>query len=570
MGACAMVGKVAAAAVAVLWATTLVVNAERASASLFGGPVTVVEQAPGAPPAATTPNPHVTAQGLFVSADTCRACHNNVVTPSGEDVSIFTDWRSSMMANSARDPYWMAAVRREVMDHPASADDIENECSICHMPMTTFPARAAGRKGRIFDHLPLGRPDDPDAALAADGVSCTLCHQIQPVGLGTHASFAGGYVIDVAAASGTRSLFGRFQIDSGRARVMRSSSSFVPAQATHMRQSELCATCHTLFTHSLAKGATEAKLPEQTPYLEWQQSAYKDTQSCQSCHMPAVAGEVPLTQVLGQPREGVSRHTFLGGNFFMMKLLNRYRADLGVQATPREMDAAVTRTIRHLQEDTARVSLPLAERTATGLTLAVDVQNLAGHKLPTAYPSRRAWLHVRVEDSGGRVVFESGKFSADGSIVGNDNDADATRFEPHYASITRPDQVQVYESVMVDPSGRVTTGLLSGASYAKDNRLLPRGMNKANATADVATHGDALQDQDFGDGRDRVTYEIPLGNVEGPLTVRAELWFQPIGYRWAVNFRDYDAPEPKRFVGYWNAMASESAVALSGATTTVR
>jgi hypothetical protein len=123
---------------------------------------------------------------------------------------------------------------------------------------------------------------------------------------------------------------------------------------------------------------------------------------------------------------------------------------------------------------------------------------------------------------------------------------------------------------MVDPSGRVTTGLLSGASYAKDNRLLPRGMNKANATADVATHGDALQDQDFGDGRDRVTYEIPLGNVEGPLTVRAELWFQPIGYRWAVNFRDYDAPEPKRFVGSWNAMASESAVALSGATTTVR
>jgi hypothetical protein len=548
MGDCAMVGRLAVLAGVALWAT------------IFASRETTSAKA----------DPHVTPAGLFVAADTCKACHTNLVTPSGEDVSIFTDWRSSMMANSARDPYWMAAVRREVMDHPTAAREIEDECSICHMPMTTFPERAAGRKGRIFDHLPLGRPDDPDAALAADGVSCSACHQIQPKGLGKPDSFNGGYVIDVTAEQGARLLFGPYQVDTGRTRVMQSSSSFAPATSTHIQQSEVCATCHTLFTHSLARGAGDARLPEQTPYLEWQQSAYKDTRSCQSCHMPVVTDDMPLTQVLGQPREGLSRHTFLGGNFFMMKMLNRYRADLGVRATPQEMEAAVTRTVRHLQEDTARVSVARVERTASGLMFDVDVQNLAGHKLPTAYPSRRAWLHVAVKDASGRVVFESGAFSADGRIEGNDNDADATRFEPHHSEITRADQVQVYESVMVDPSGRVTTGLLSGARYVKDNRLLPLGMNRTGASAEVAVHGAAAQDADFGDGRDRVTYRVSVDDQSGPLAITAELWYQPIGYRWAANLRAYDAPEPKRFVGYWDAMARESGIVLAKSAATVR
>ena len=162
------------------------------------------------------------------------ACHNNLVTPAGEDVSIGADWRASMMANSARDPYWMAAVRREVIDHPDAAAAIEDECTVCHMPMTTFPERAAGRKGRFFDLLPTAQPPDPNIALAADGVSCTVCHQIQPTNLGTPASFTGGYVIDVTRSPGTRRVFGPFAVDTGRSRVMQTSSS-VPARASNAR-----------------------------------------------------------------------------------------------------------------------------------------------------------------------------------------------------------------------------------------------------------------------------------------------------------------------------------------------
>jgi hypothetical protein len=83
------------------------------------------------------------------------------------------------------------------------------------------------------------------------------------------------------------------------------------------------------------------------------------------------------------------------------------------------------------------------------IVIDLSVENKGGHKFPTAYPSRRAWLHVTVKDRDGRMVFESGKLNPDGSIQGNDNDADASRFEPHYSEITSRDQVQIYEDIMV-------------------------------------------------------------------------------------------------------------------------
>src|ERR1700758_3644357 len=90
----------------------------------------------------------------FQTSDRCLACHNGLATASGEDVSIGLDWRSSMMANSARDPYWQASVRRESIDHPESRADIEDECSVCHMPIARYEAKLRGRKGEVFSRLP--------------------------------------------------------------------------------------------------------------------------------------------------------------------------------------------------------------------------------------------------------------------------------------------------------------------------------------------------------------------------------------------------------------------------------
>jgi hypothetical protein len=502
----------------------------------------------------------------FETSDRCIACHNGMFTPAGEDVSIGVAWRTSMMGNAGRDPYWMAGVRRELIDHAPAAASIQDECSICHMPMMRYEAKLAGGEGVAFAHLPPD-PSKLGDRLADDGVSCTVCHQIVDTNFGKRESFVGGFKVDEKTPPGARPVFGPFEIDKGHQTVMHSSSAFQPTEGKHIRASELCATCHTLLTRALdAQGNVVGELPEQVPYQEWLHSEFKETRSCQSCHMPVVTEKTPISSVLGEPREGFARHTFVGGNFFMQRLMNRFRNDLGIAAQPQEMDAAALRTIEHLQTDAARVTIENTDLRNGQLQAVVAVENLDGHKLPTAYPSRRVWLHVTVRDRAGRVVFESGALNADGSIQGNDNDADAARFEPHHAQISQPDEVQIYESVMAGADGRVTTGLLTAVRYVKDNRLLPRGFDKRTADKDVAVHGEAETDPDFIGGGDRVRYAIAIGEAQGPFRVDAELWYQPIAYRWAMNLRVYDAPEPRKFVEYYNAMASGSGVRLAAAT----
>ena len=199
------------------------------------------------------------------------------------------------------------------------------------------------------------------------------------------------------------------------------------------------------------------------------------------------------------------------------------------------------------------------------MTLEVTVRNLTGHKFPTGYPARRAWLHLTVSDAQGRTVFESGAPQPSGAIAGNDNDADALRFEPHHLEIRRPDEVQIYESMMVDVRGAVTTGLLRGVRFVKDNRLLPRGFDKATAPADVAVKGDAAQDPDFTDDGDRVRYRVDTGGASGPMHVQVELRYQPIAFRWARNLAAYDAREPRRFLSQFDAMSSQSSVIVASA-----
>jgi hypothetical protein len=502
----------------------------------------------------------------FETSDRCVACHNGLTTPTGEDISIGVSWRTSMMANAGRDPYWMAGVRREMIDHPSAARLIQDECSICHMPMMRYEAKLAGGEGEAFAHLP---PDPASLGdrLADDGVSCTVCHQITGANLGTRESFIGGFKIDETTPAGERPIFGPFEIEKGHTTVMHSSTAFRPTQGLHIRSSELCATCHTLITQALdAQGKVVGELPEQVPYQEWLHSDYRETRSCQSCHMPVVREPVPITSVFGEPREGFARHTFVGANFFMQRMLNRFRNDLSVPALPQEMDAAVMRTIAYLQGEAARVAIQGVTLQDGRLEALVSIENLGGHKLPTAYPSRRAWLHVTVRDRGGKVLFESGGLNPNGSIQGNDNDEDASRFEPHHAEVSRPDQVQIYETIMAGPDGQLTTGLLTAVRFVKDNRLLPHGFNKTTAGEEIAVHGEAERDTDFAGGGDQVRFVVAVGSAPGPFQVEAELLYQPIAYRWAMNLRSYNAPEPQRFVGYYEEMAPGSGVVLARAT----
>jgi hypothetical protein len=508
---------------------------------------------------------------LFHTSDQCVACHNQLTAPNGEDVSIGFNWRSSMMGNSARDPYWMAAVRRESLDHPAALDAIEDKCTICHLPMARTTAVAMGSQGRAFENFPVIGKGGPLSNLAVDGVSCTVCHQIQNEKLGERDGFTGGYVIDVTTPMGARTVFGPFAVDAGRARVMRSASEFNPTEASHIQSAEFCANCHTLFTHALDADGTEAgELPEQTPYLEWRHSDYPGEKTCQDCHMPIVEGEVSVTGVLPNARTDVNQHVFKGGNFLIPRILNKHRVQMNVQALPQELNATASASEKNLADNAAALEVSRLALADGRLEVDVVVTNRAGHKLPSAYPSRRAWLHVTISDGEGRILLESGAFEPSGMIQGNDNDLDGSRFEPHHTLITSPDEVQIYEDIMVDYAGEVTTGLLWGVRYIKDNRLLPRGFDKRTADSDVAVHGAADADADFEGGSDVVRYSVDVGSGQPPFRVVAELWYQPIGFRWAMNLGGYDTRESAQFLTFFSDVSSSSRSVMARAEGALR
>lgn len=506
----------------------------------------------------------------FRTSERCVVCHNGLATSAGVDVSIGHDWSASVMAHSARDPYWQASVRRELMDHPRASADIEDECAACHMPMTRYRARLQGRKGAVFANL-AAPPSDRAHRESLDGVSCSVCHQISPDGLGAPSTWNGHF--DLSTSTTGRGLeYGPYEIDPGLRRIMRSSTAILePTKGEHIRRSELCASCHTLLTQALGpNGEVVGQLPEQVPFQEWQHSRYANEQSCQDCHMPRAPEPVAVSRVLGEVRPVLARHVFVGANFFLQRMLGQYRESLAVPAPAPLLQAAADRTVDYLATRAATIAVS-ARSEGSELRASVRVTNLGGHKLPTAYPARRAWLHVRVRDASGKVVFESGALRPDGSIAANDNDADPRRFEPHYREIRSPEQVQIYESILGDAAGQVTTALLGATHYLKDNRLLPAGFDKKTAAAEIRVIGDAAEDPRFDDTGHAVDYLVDVANAPGPFTVDAELMYQPIGFRWAHNLSGYAAaPEPGRFVRLYTEMQGATATRLAHTSATVR
>jgi hypothetical protein len=517
--------------------------------------------APASSTKPTDPYPLPTERGdFFATSGVCAACHKNMVDQEGVDVSTDTFWRATMMANSARDPYWQASVRGEVISHPDYNAIIQDKCTTCHIPMARITQVIAGGTGVALDDGFLNTTNKLHD-LGIDGISCTLCHQIEPTNLGAEESYDGHFVIDETKPVGQRVSYGPYVVAETDSVVMKSTSGYIPIQGKHIQSSELCGACHTLYTPTVDNDGEVAGLfPEQMPYIEWLASDYADTKSCQNCHMPEVPGEVVLS-VTGSPaRPNFSMHSFAGGNTYAINILKTYAEGIGVTASGEQFDAALQRAMTQLQEQTAQVGIEDTEMDGTNLNVRVRVDSQVGHKFPSGFPSRRVWLHLKVEDSNGNLVFESGGWTSDGAISGNDNDLDPSAYEPHYEVIDNPEQVQIYEAIMGDVDGAVTTTLLRGSVYLKDNRLLPAGFDKTAVSEDIAVCGVAAQDSNFEGSGDEIIYRIDVGEATGPFTVTVEVLYQSIGYRWAQNLKRFDAPEPERFLTYYGEVSNAPVV----------
>lgn len=506
--------------------------------------------------------PLPTDRGLYFAASgACAVCHENLTDDAGDDVSIGAEWRGTLMANAARDPYWLATLRMEVEAHPEPRDVIEELCARCHMPMAHFTAEARQSSTAILDGG-FTEPGNDLHTWAMDGVSCSVCHQIREDGLGLPPSYNGGYVIDHELPEGERLAFGPYSVEEGQADIMVAGSGYVPVASQHIASSEMCATCHTLYMPYLdASGAVAGEFPEQVPYLEWFYSSYRRSASCADCHMPEAQGGVDIASSSTNPRSPFARHIFAGANPYILTMLQTFGEELGVTAGTEHFQESIDASLDLLETEAAQVSLEDLALAGARLSGQVVVENLAGHKFPTAYPSRRAWLHITVRDADGQLVFESGAALPDGSIEGNDNDADPAQFEPHYQAIVGPNQVQIYEAILRDSEGAVTTSVMRAVGYLKDNRLLADGFQKSAPYDDIAVRGEARDDPDFLGGGDRVLLDVPLsGTRRVPYTVTVEILFQPLGYRWIENLRQAQGAEVEAFLRYATALPNQPVV----------
>lgn len=526
----------------------------------------------------------------FVGSHHCARCHEDLKDSRGNNVSISGHWRSTMMANAAKDPLWQAKVKSEVQRNPALAKIIEKKCVTCHMPMAWIQAGVQKKQFKLQGvNSILDEFLDPNSKLhnaAMDGVSCSLCHQIKDDNLGTPDSFSGQYIVDTAILPPDRHIYGPFR--EVYQDTMINTVGYTPTYGPQTNDSALCATCHTLYTPYVdAAGNVKGEFPEQTVYLEWLHSDYGEPAGsrhdigevkgkirlCQDCHMPhSEAGGVVIAHPAHKnvtAKDHFSRHHFAGGNVLMLNILHDQIVSVQVSASTEELKNTGNRSLEQLQTNSARLFIKDTSHSRDQLTVDIEIDNRVGHKFPTGFPSRRTWIHLTVEDGSGDTLFESGKQLEDGRITG-DNSNQMTGYEPHYDEIAEPDQVQIYESVMVNTDNQVTYTLMRSSGYIKDNRLLPYGFNKRSASNDIKVYGRAEQDSNFNAGKDEITYRIKTGKSLGPYTVTARLLYTPLSYAFAKDLRrDEHLPLVKRFRHYYDK-TDKSAVTVAIAQDTVK
>ena len=258
---------------------------------------------------------------LFPTAKTCGGCHgkdpvgNAMVTGDGTDVNIYDDWRSTMMANAARDPFWRAKVSHEIQVNPAHSIALQDKCTSCHAPAGHYQAK-------LHDHKPYYLLSDIYAdTLGLDGVTCQACHAQAPALLGDLHSGALNY-----DTNHIRVAYGPYEFVF--APPMHDFVGITPEYSDHIFDGGQCAGCHTLITNTVdnAGNFTGNTFVEQATYHEWLNSRYDDAHdnvTCQSCHMPRIAEAVVISanyQFLTN-KFPYALHELAGANVTMLKLM---------------------------------------------------------------------------------------------------------------------------------------------------------------------------------------------------------------------------------------------------------
>lgn len=478
----------------------------------------------------------VPAEQIVAHSSHCAGCHGFDPTQAaltdadGNDVNMYDDWRISMMGLAAHDPFWRATLTLETYLYPEAKAEIESTCLKCHAPL--------GSQQRAYDGLSYSYVEMLNDSLGLDGVSCSACHQQPPETYGR--SHSGNITLNtdrVLYGPHPKPFVGPMDLYVG----------FTPVYTDLMYSSGVCAGCHTLITSTLDEGGdpTGDMFVEQATYHEWLNSTYSEFGvECQSCHMPFIDDSILIASGLKglDKRHPYGLHQFYGANTAMLTLMKDNRVALGLSDT-------IAESVWNESIDNNRFSLRnAADVNVTSfnvfddtLYVEVTVINKTGHKLPSGYPSRLAWLQVvLVDDISGDTIYTNGMMDTEGNIIGRD-----FPYEPHHEFSKSSEDVQIYEMAMSDSEGHLTTRLNGAFEPLKDNRLLPAGFSRSHPTYDtVAVWGEALGDVDYdafsSRGRDVIEYRIPLDGFDAIADLHVALQYHTFPARWMEDLFEHE------------------------------
>jgi len=469
----------------------------------------------------------------IVPAGQCFFCHGGF-----DPVSAPADrWKSSMMANSMRDPMFHAALAIANQD----AVDAGELCIRCHSPAGWLGGRSTPTDGTAL------------AGTDYDGVSCNFCHRMtDPIFDPANPAEDVGILAALLKPPLDPSHNGQYVVDP----LDRRRGPFDPSvcqsyhearQSPFHSESLLCATCHDVSNPAYTRvgGATPAatdtyvlnttgaehpthdrydEFPVERTFSEWSQSSFAQgpvemgglfggnqtaVSSCQDCHMPRVVGEACQPGFGAPTHAALPIHDFNGANSWVPLAIYSLDQSLKLYGTSEisyvdlvDFQDAVARN----KDMLARASELAVDQDGTALDIRIT--NQTGHKLPSGYPEgRRMWINVRFYDAQGSLVAEHGAYDL------------AT------ATLTTGDTT-VYEMELgLDAAVSAATGVPVGPSFHfvlnnvvyKDNRIPPRGFTNAGfESVQAQPVGHAYADGQYWDDS---TYAIPCDAATAEVTV---------------------------------------------------
>ena len=543
---------------------------------------------------------------LFMTSDQCFSCHAgqnpdygpnyeaNMFVQKGQegiDISPYTEWRWSMMGLAGRDPIFHAQMESEIallgkLDSPdISPEQLQNLCLRCHgsMGQRQFAADFPD-KNFTADHLFASDRESPHhtyGALARDGVSCMVCHQIDD-NTDILQTATGNFGLRPRDEAGNFQIGGPYQ--DAVEHPMVAALKARPQKEDIMFSSVLCASCHTVKLPVMTnQGKVIDEKYEQATFFEWIASASGGTRapflfkSCQDCHMasshpdttgslsfkianiqdetyPESFNETALENRTLPVRPNYRRHNLNGINIFALEMFRQFPDVLGVSTSnfmsgvDNGLDQAIRTVNLTAKQESAEVEVVQTQRVGDQLTSTVKITNKVGHRFPSGVGFRRLFVELTVLDANGTVVWASGRTDSLGILIDETGERLASEFhqggsfQPHFTTVghgrpvTAQNQVQIYEELLKDSDGNFTTSFLRRITEVKDNRLLPQGydptaLSTPELQETVKPHGGAASDPDFIDatGTDTLDYVAQLPpSTTGPLTVEAKLFYQSI------------------------------------------